>query len=53
MLSLYRLALAGKTIAVALVVEEGSLDDGMASEIAAGRRRPRGHLLVQTLASTP
>ena len=50
MLSLYRLALAGKTIAVALVVEEGSLDDGMASEITAGRRRPRGHLLVQTLA---
>lgn len=49
-LSLYRLASAGQTIAVALVVEEGSLDGAMAAEIAAGKRRPRGHLLVQTLA---
>lgn len=50
MLSLYRLAVDAQTIAVALVVEEGSMDDAMAAEIAAGRRRPRGHLLVQTLA---
>lgn len=49
-LSLYRLAVDAQTIAVALVVEEGSMDDAMAAEIAAGRRRPRGHLLVQTLA---
>lgn len=49
-LSLYRLAVDAQTIAVALVVEEGGMDDAMAVEIAAGRRRPRGHLLVQTLA---
>jgi tRNA(Met) cytidine acetyltransferase len=49
-LSIYRLAADGKTVAVALVVEEGSIDAAMAAEITAGRRRPRGHLLVQTLA---
>ena len=49
-LSLYRLAYETQTIAVALVVEEGSIDEAMAIEIAAGHRRPRGHLLVQTLA---
>ena len=50
-LSLYRLAYKEQTIAVALIVEEGSIDETMAIEIAAGRRRPRGHLLVQTLAA--
>lgn len=50
LLSLYRLAMKDQTIAVALVVEEGSIDDAMAAEIVAGRRRPRGHLMVQTLA---
>ncbi len=50
MLSLYRLKLEGHTIAIALIVQEGSIDDVMAAEITAGRRRPRGHLLVQTLA---
>lgn len=49
-LSLYRLVCNEQTIAVAMVVEEGGLDAGMAAEIAAGRRRPRGHLLVQTMA---
>ncbi len=49
-LSLYRLAYEAQTIAVALIVEEGSIDEAMSIEIAAGRRRPRGHLLVQTLA---
>jgi tRNA(Met) cytidine acetyltransferase len=39
-----------QTLAVALLIEEGSLDAEMAEEIAAGRRRPRGHLLVQSLA---
>lgn len=49
-LSVYRLAFEKRTIAVALIVEEGSIDEVMAGEIAAGRRRPRGHLLAQTLA---
>lgn len=49
-LSLYRLQCAGHTVAVAWVVEEGSIDAPMAVDIAEGRRRPRGHLLVQTLA---
>ncbi|MCC7517220.1 MAG: tRNA(Met) cytidine acetyltransferase, partial [Pseudomonadales bacterium] len=29
---------------------EGQLDEAIAQEIVAGRRRPRGHLLVQSLA---
>jgi len=49
-LSLYRLALDGCTLAVAMLVEEGGMDAEMAEEIAAGCRRPRGHLLVQSLA---
>ncbi|HSC75925.1 MAG TPA: GNAT family N-acetyltransferase [Pseudomonadales bacterium] len=49
-LFLYRLVHEEQTIAVALLVEEGSIDDAMAAEITASRRRPRGHLLVQTLA---
>lgn len=49
-ISIYRLAKEMQTLAVALVVEEGSLDDVIATEISAGRRRPRGHMLVQTLA---
>jgi tRNA(Met) cytidine acetyltransferase len=49
-ISIYRLAWGAQTLAVALVVEEGSIDERMALEISAGRRRPRGHLLVQTLA---
>jgi tRNA(Met) cytidine acetyltransferase len=48
--SLYRLHHANQTLAVALLVEEGSLDANMAAQIAAGKRRPRGHMLVQTLA---
>lgn len=48
--SLYRLVQRSQTLAVALLVEEGSIDAAMAEEIAAGRRRPRGHLLVQSLA---
>ena len=48
--SLYRLVRHAQTLAVALLIEEGSLDAEMAEEIAAGRRRPRGHLLVQSLA---
>lgn len=48
--SIYRLVLQGRTLAVALLVEEGEIDTAMASEIAAGKRRPRGHMLVQSLA---
>ncbi len=49
-LCIYRLVQDHQTLAVVMVVEEGSIDREMAAEIAAGRRRPRGHLLVQTLA---
>ncbi len=49
-LSIYLLQRGADVLAVALIVEEGSIDADMAGEIAAGRRRPRGHLLVQTLA---
>ncbi len=48
--SIYRLVIQSRTLAVALLVEEGEIDAAMASEIAAGKRRPRGHLLVQALA---
>ncbi|HQQ62317.1 MAG TPA: GNAT family N-acetyltransferase [Pseudomonadales bacterium] len=48
--SVYRLHHANQTLAVALLVEEGSLDAAMVAAIAAGKRRPRGHMLVQTLA---
>lgn len=47
---IYRLVLNTQTLAVALLVEEGSMDAGIAEDIAAGRRRPRGHLLAQSLA---
>lgn len=47
---IYRLTLDAHTLAVAMVVEEGNFDAAMAAAIAAGERRPRGHLLVQTLA---
>lgn len=36
-------------VAVALVAEEGGLSDALAQAIYAGRRRPQGHLLPQTL----
>ena len=48
--SLYRLHHEGTTLAVVLLVEEGEIDVAMAELIAAGKRRPRGHMLVQTLA---
>lgn len=37
-------------ISVCLFVIEGGLDTEISAEIAAGRRRPRGHLLVQRMA---
>lgn len=47
--SVCRLVWRSCTLAVALLVEEGSIDTEMADAIAAGQRRPRGHLLVQSL----
>lgn len=38
-----------RVVATALVAMEGGLDQSLAQEIFAGRRRPRGHILPQTL----
>lgn len=40
----------GRVVGVLLVSREGGFDAAMATEILAGRRRPRGHLLPQSLA---
>lgn len=40
----------GRVVGVLLYVREGGFDGPMAAEILAGRRRPRGHLLPQSLA---
>lgn len=40
----------GKLVAAALLAEEGDFDDAMAAAIWRGERRPRGHLLPQSLA---
>lgn len=46
-----QIALAGDTLAgVLLAVREGGLDAQLAEAICAGQRRPRGHMLVQSLA---
>ncbi len=37
-------------VAAALVADEGALPPDLAAEVAAGRRRPAGHLLAETLA---
>lgn len=41
----------GLIVATALVAAEGGFDAGMAQAIAAGKRRPRGHLIPQSLAA--
>lgn len=41
----------GHIVAVALVASEGGFTAEMAEQIWAGRRRPRGHLLAQSLAA--
>jgi len=38
-------------VGVALMVEEGGFDVSLAERVCAGERRPRGHMLVQSLAS--
>jgi len=41
----------GKVVAAALVAAEGGFDDSLAMAVWRGERRPRGHLLPQTLSS--
>lgn len=41
----------GQVVAAALVSEEGGFDAALAESIWLGRRRPRGHLLPQTLSA--
>ncbi len=41
----------GHIVAAALVADEGRIDDAMTEAIFAGKRRPRGHLLPQSLVS--
>ncbi|MEZ5534781.1 MAG: GNAT family N-acetyltransferase [Thiolinea sp.] len=38
-----------RTLAVALLSREGGLDEALVTEIHAGKRRPHGHLLAQSL----
>jgi len=49
-LSVYLLRLNGHVAAAALVADEGGFDREQAEAIAAGMRRPYGHLLPETLA---
>lgn len=39
----------GSPVAIAMVAQEGALDEQIADQILMGRRRPQGHLLPQTL----
>jgi tRNA(Met) cytidine acetyltransferase len=50
-LSIYALCLGRHVAATALVADEGSFDAATAQAIAAGRTRPHGHLLPETLAA--
>jgi tRNA(Met) cytidine acetyltransferase len=49
-LVLWLARLDGAVAGVLLLGAEGGFDPDMADQVAAGRRRPRGHLLVQSLA---
>ena len=40
----------GRVVACAITVEEGGLSNELAEQIAQGYRRPKGHLLLQSLA---
>ena len=40
----------GAVVGAALLVEEGGFDAALAAQVCLGRRRPRGHLLLQSLA---
>lgn len=48
-LSVYVMRFKGSIVATALISTEGPFDQDMASAIYAGRRRPRGHLIPQSL----
>jgi tRNA(Met) cytidine acetyltransferase len=48
-ISIYVARRAGRIYATALVATEGGLDDGICESIFAGKRRPQGHLLPQTM----
>ena len=50
-LSVYALCLGRSVAATALVADEGGFDTETAQAIAAGRTRPHGHLLPETLAA--
>lgn len=41
----------GKIVATLLAADEGAFDEALSAAVFAGRRRPRGHLLAQTLAA--
>jgi tRNA(Met) cytidine acetyltransferase len=48
-LSVFVARYQGEVVGTALVAREGGFDAALADEIYAGRRRPRGHLLAQSL----
>jgi len=48
-ISVYVIRDLGRVYATALVASEGGLDEGISQQIFAGKRRPQGHLLPQTL----
>lgn len=48
-LSVYVSRYQGQVVATALVSNEGGFDEKMAEAIYAGKRRPRGHLIPQSL----
>lgn len=48
-LEVYIMLEHGMVVATALVAMEGGFDTALIGEIAAGRRRPRGHLIPQSL----
>ncbi len=50
-LCVYALRHRGQIVATALVSAEGGFDTDMAQAIAMGKRRPRGHLIPQSLAA--
>jgi tRNA(Met) cytidine acetyltransferase len=50
-LSVYTMRAAGHVAATALVAAEGGFDEATAGAIRAGRVRPHGHLLPETLAA--
>jgi tRNA(Met) cytidine acetyltransferase len=50
-LSIVLMRYRGLIVAVALLAKEGGFSAEMAQEIWAGRRRPRGHLLAQSLSA--